>query len=94
MPVRSAFEPSQTSQNYDFLYDPEVAARRGSSASHKLSSNMSNAAQSTLSPHVFMLSQEAERNNRSAKASSVGGYDGHNNGRGSFPSSSGNTNKQ
>ena len=37
VPVRSAYDNSQQSYNYDFLYDPEVAAgnKRGSSVSHK-----------------------------------------------------------
>ena len=74
VPVRSAHEhASQQSYSYDFLYDPEVA-KRGSSASHKLSSNNSLAAQSAaLSPHVFRLStDEAQQNNRSASATGAG----------------------
>ena len=78
VPVRSAHEhASQQSYSYDFLYDPEVA-KRGSSASHKLSSNNSLAAQSAaLSPHVFRLStDEAQQNNRSANASATGAGQG------------------
>ena len=74
VPVRSAHEhASQQSYSYDFLYDPEVA-KRGSSASHKLSSNNSLAAQSAaLSPHVFRLStDEAQQNNRSGSATAHG----------------------
>ena len=77
VPIRSAQDHSQSQQSYsyDFLYDPEVA-RRGSSVSYKNSDAQSAAGHSAASPHVFMLSADDHRNNRSATTSVPGGIEG------------------